>query len=521
MQTLYAATFDVANDGDLDGTFERVAALTSAWAWRGDGDPPVLTSGQLEQTLITDGVGQLRWTLADQPNTSVRALDFHFEHPDTRDAQIEWDSNVQILRGGDFVSAWVRVARRGTDGVLDPAPVKANRPRLAVELATQLACTADGVPLRAVPTEARIERGGIERLVREVLVNPRRRLPALLITTPSGQSEPIVDAAAIADRLVGLAHVFVIPGYLSWRRLNDLLRELDLFVPPGGARIFWPGVGNSERIHHHRYWPRRDLENLRPELGAQLYGTLSRLAAVAIQADPAVREIHRAAFHATRRAEIDSAKTAEEQASLWEGLAELAEQERDDAKSEAESLRSANEALTIKNEELKADLDAQKEQFKSIADARPEAAMDADEVEIREVEDWEGFKDRLPELYSEAFVLTPRAIEHCGPGNPYPKPDRMWEFLEKLAFAAIDWSDADAEVGNRLSDWIGKEYGIQISLADGNLDDTEFVFEDRSLSNEPHVKVDDFKNPAECGRIYFAIDSEGKRFVVDHVGLHR
>jgi len=34
------------------------------------------------------------------------------------------------------------------------------------------------------------------------------------------------------------------------------------------------------------------------------------------------------------------------------------------------------------------------------------------------------------------------------------------------------------------------------------------------------ASVDDHKSPDECGRIYFAIVSEEKRFIVAHIGLH-
>ncbi|MFJ6464951.1 hypothetical protein ACIQM0_28650 [Streptomyces sp. NPDC091387] len=36
----------------------------------------------------------------------------------------------------------------------------------------------------------------------------------------------------------------------------------------------------------------------------------------------------------------------------------------------------------------------------------------------------------------------------------------------------------------------------------------------------PQSKVRDAVSPNEVGRIYFALDSEEKRFIVNHVGLH-
>ena len=46
----------------------------------------------------------------------------------------------------------------------------------------------------------------------------------------------------------------------------------------------------------------------------------------------------------------------------------------------------------------------------------------------------------------------------------------------------------------------------------------KFTFENRSFSREPHIKIDDYTNPNEVGRVYFAIDAKSRRFVVDHAG---
>jgi hypothetical protein len=34
-----------------------------------------------------------------------------------------------------------------------------------------------------------------------------------------------------------------------------------------------------------------------------------------------------------------------------------------------------------------------------------------------------------------------------------------------------------------------------------------------------HLKLGDHTAPNEVGRIYFAMDNDGERFIVDHVGL--
>jgi len=136
------------------------------------------------------------------------------------------------------------------------------------------------------------------------------------------------------------------------------------------------------------------------------------------------------------------------------------------------------------------------------------------------VETWDQFFERVEELQHEGFVLT-AACRASLKYNAYPDPPRMWDFIRRLSQAAREWRDRGGEVGDRLADWIAEHYEIEVAVHDSTLGTwADFTFEGRTYSREPHVKVDDFKNPAECGRIYFAQDNEARRFIVDHIGLH-
>jgi hypothetical protein len=46
-----------------------------------------------------------------------------------------------------------------------------------------------------------------------------------------------------------------------------------------------------------------------------------------------------------------------------------------------------------------------------------------------------------------------------------------------------------------------------------------FEFDGRTYSRLPHLKLGDYRSPNEVGRVYFAMDSDSERFIVDHVGL--
>ncbi len=133
--------------------------------------------------------------------------------------------------------------------------------------------------------------------------------------------------------------------------------------------------------------------------------------------------------------------------------------------------------------------------------------------------DWGEFHAAVDQLQHEAFVITPRAHEACR-GNPYPNPARMWWHLNRLAAAARDYRRREGRVETRLQDWFGQEYGIEVAFQDAALGAWKwFEFEGNRYSREPHVKVDDAVHGlVHVGRIYFAIDEEHHRFVVDHIG---
>jgi hypothetical protein len=100
-------------------------------------------------------------------------------------------------------------------------------------------------------------------------------------------------------------------------------------------------------------------------------------------------------------------------------------------------------------------------------------------------------------------------------------PHRACSSANRKSPPPREWRAADAAIGNRLADWTLEEHGIEVALHNASRKEAGlFTFEGQSYSRETHVKVDDFKDPSRCGRIYFAVDSVGRRSIVDDVGLH-
>jgi hypothetical protein len=87
-----------------------------------------------------------------------------------------------------------------------------------------------------------------------------------------------------------------------------------------------------------------------------------------------------------------------------------------------------------------------------------------------------------------------------------------------LAVVARRYHQNQGVLGQRLAEFALAEQEIEISLHDASLSAVKFSFEDCDYTAIAHVKVDDAKSPDKCGRIYFAIDEQRHRFIVDHIG---
>ena len=134
--------------------------------------------------------------------------------------------------------------------------------------------------------------------------------------------------------------------------------------------------------------------------------------------------------------------------------------------------------------------------------------------------DWAQGRGVVEDFECPSFVISDRARKQLD-SNSYPDPGRMVEHLGRLARLAQQYADKGAQLGTRIED-AGMKLGIEVALFDSKLDPPPIMVAGVVISQraQPHVKVDDYKSPNECGRIYFAIDTVNLRFIVDHIGLH-
>lgn len=511
MQDLYAAAFAIDAD-ELSAAYQDLARAASKWAWRGHGAPPNVLeepSGSRDARLGY----QMTWSQIAVSARRERALTVELRHPDPLVEGREWRTRIDGCLRPDSLAVTVRVAREAIELRMTPAALTTlRRPGLVRDLLNNQSCAAGGLALTARP--AVIYANGVEDLVAGILRNPLRALP-VVITAASAGPQPSPDAGKLADELAGLAHVVQLGGYLAWLRFREFVGDR-LFVPQGGARIYWPGFGGEHDYLHHRYWTRRSIEELRLPFHRALFALLTRISVHAVPSDPLPAELRRAAAEARLKDLVSEGRSDAE-------LLQIYVEENERLRVQVEGLHS----LTVEQE---SELRIHRKNYAAMAagalaeeQAEEEAEEEGDGLDseaIFEPKTWAEFVENLDALEGPAFVITPNARDVCNPCI-YRYPTRMWRHLELLAEAAEAWAAQGGTVGTRLEEWIHQNYGIEIALHDSSLGERgRFTLEGKEYSREPHVKVDDYKGPDECGRIYFAYVAEESRFIVDHIGPH-
>lgn len=507
MQDLYATSFQIAG-ADVSELYAAVALATTRWAWRGTGAPPEPLAEPAGERDAGNGY-RMGWAELAAPGRIERALTVALRHPDPQVEGREWRTVVDVCRRETSLAATFRVAREAVELRMTPAALTTlRRPGLVRDLLNSHSCSAGGLAVTALA--AAIHVSAVDDFVEDVLRKADRALPVVVVAPTTGRpSAP--DPVKLADELAGLAHVVHLGGHLAWRRFREAVGD-QLFVPPGGARIYWPGFGTEGDKLHHRYWTHSGIEALSLPFHRMLFALLTRVSVHAVPLDPLPSKLRHAAAEA-RLKELATAGRSDAE------LLELYAKENEELGRRVEKL----EALTSEQER---ELRIHKQNYAAMATA---GLLDDDEQGESEALDgealfapksWPDFVENLDALERPAFVITPNARDRCNP-SPYAEPARMWWHLERLAEAAEAWAAQDCAVGNRLDEWIQQNYQIEIALFDGSLGDrARFTFDGSEYSRQPHVKVDDYKNPDECGRIYFAYVADEQRFIVDHIGLH-
>jgi hypothetical protein len=298
-------------------------------------------------------------------------------------------------------------------------------------------------------------------------------------------------------------------------------------VPSGGARLVWPDLGlehpvySREEVSQTSFVERRLMPSLAHlsviARGSDTAWERARQATYRAGARRAAEQLSRAQAAGDTTAELEAlqkrVRQLEEDATSWEDMAQSCMEERDKARDDAATA-----------EALRQDRDYWKNEYLNLSKGGSGQAATFDA--------WSGIPplgtdavrtfEALVKASEEHIVFTARAAR-AWKDSRYPYPQEMTDRLTALAQAATDLYSNSGRMP-RLAQWFYDNHGLKFAPNDEKLskdkDKRYFIFNGKRWDGLPHIKVRDAVSPNEVGRIYFALDSEEKRFIVNHVGLH-
>ncbi|WP_285542802.1 hypothetical protein [Streptomyces lavendulae] len=341
--------------------------------------------------------------------------------------------------------------------------------------------------------------------VREHLGSPQRRLPVLADSSIRMMGPPDAFARKAARRLAGLAHVVVVSGWLAFDSFNaNLERNL---LPRDGARLYWPTPDAR-----NPWWGSTELYGDHEALLRTMMRLLAPLSVVARGRDRL--------WDAVRSAETNS---------ILESLAGEAESKQvallvaklEEERSQTLELLEANDEMESKIGRLEIDVANLEARLSAEPSPLPAEPAEVEEHPATGSPDFSVDWDRWTKESFGALVFTPNAKAQWRKCS-YKNFERMREALDSLAALAKVWKKEKGTVGDSLVSWIGNQTSLTYAPEDEPLRIKklhEFTFEERVWDRQPHIKLDDHTTKDRVGRIYFAIDGEAYRWVVDHVGL--
>lgn len=519
MELLYVVELEVrASDQDALSPVEvRKRVLQHVAEWLSFEHSPTIVA----QSFETSGTATLLSEDSDRADTRVswsregtndiNALVITVRTEITKSGRADFLCIVTVLAEGEDISVRLELGRESLDGVLSPAGIDFfRRPYLLVLLLRDrdLLCWAG--PSRVDGRFNWVNAKHAE-FVWEAIAAEGRVLPILLVDGSRTTGEQLARRAA--GELAGLAPVLAVDARAQ-HLLEERLAETDASIPRDGARLVWPDLALRHpafTADQAAFAPTRLLRML-SSVSVTVRG-VNQLLRKAAAAQRTARNEQIVADLAAARAQGNLAREVDTQARVirelkdevdqYESWFGQVEEERDRFKAQA------SQAAYWKHEA---------ERARQAGGLRVPDWAEAPELDLLDLADLAEFLEKQ----SQGAIVFTRDAHKAWKRDDYPRIDVMRDALIALARAAIEYRRLGCQLGMLADDWFKQEWELTLASTDKYMSKNgldAFAFEGRSYSRLPHLKLGDHTSPNHVGRVYFAMDSEGERFIVDHVGL--
>lgn len=519
MELLYVVELEVqpSKDSALDIGEARLRVLDHIREWLHHDRRDQLSAEAFEaagEAVMADDGGErpdqrVSWSVDGTPD--CEALLVTVRSGISSKAHADFVCTITLLTESDRLIVRLELGREAVDGVLAPASISFfRRPFLLIMLLrdSDLQCwtgssRVDGRFNWVNPVHV--------DLVWESITDEERLLPILLIDAAEEAASDL--AWKCAGELAGLAVVLAVDDRAG-QILDERLREIDASVPTGGLRLIWPDLD----LRHPSFGA-----NQAPLAPGRLLRMLSSVSVTVRGANDLARRASAARRAARNRAvaeELEAARAAGDIASELEAQAQALASYKQEA-----------ELYEHWIQELERDRDAYKAQAAQAVYWKQEAERARQGGGVRQIE-W----SEAPELDESDLADLAKFLEKQAQGalvftiaahrswkkDKYAHVEVMRDALVLLTQAAIEYRRLGCQLGMVPDDWFKEEWELTMASTDRymskhNMD--SFEYDSHTYSRLPHLKLGDYTAPNEVGRVYFAMDSDGERFIVDHVGL--
>jgi hypothetical protein len=212
-------------------------------------------------------------------------------HPDDRDNSVTWASTCLIgrERGELQIALVIRIAANRS--VLRPVRYDLGRPRIISDILESYPTTVEGWP---VPVDLeRLSASRVQPYVGEVLLNPARNLPAIVISPDTWDGRYSVDPGQLLRSLKGYAQLAVLEDKWAAFKLTATLGR-DLTCYDGSIRVYWPGLSLTDDPFQHKLFLQSTIFSLKDRgqpLDRHLFRVLATIASYRYVEGSVIRSI--------------------------------------------------------------------------------------------------------------------------------------------------------------------------------------------------------------------------------------
>ncbi|MCS6920637.1 MAG: hypothetical protein NZM07_01725 [Elioraea sp.] len=435
------------------------------------------------------------------------------EDPDSAVPGRIWATEILLCAvSGAAIRFDLRLAAAATQGIDDVAPAV---PRFPKGLPGRL--LVGGIEAAAVPHRAGTE-AEADRLS-ELLV-AERRCPVVVLSIAEGAAGPALDAEALARRLHGLAHVWVVAAPMTFRLTEHFGKKLSCYN--GAVRLYLPGFAAGADPYAHRLLLPHLLadEAGRQEADRWLRRRVAELSLQRAATEPDALTFARLRAEAEaereRQARLLLADVSDRLRAAEERISKLEKDLREQDAAAAQLLAEAEA-----KRQAAADRAAEAESCYRLALARlqalvPSGASARTGLEARLPGRWSEFADWVDEALVGRLVLTRRARRQVA----RPLFQDVTLAARCLSWLATEYREA--RIAGGRPDLPTTRLTNDIVNARCGQDSFAFEWEGRRLTCEWHIKNGGTtRDPARCLRIYYCWDEETQQVVVAEMPAHR